>query len=110
MFSIHASNQTTYDKIVKYGNFNKVMENIKWLSREKSKRKYKNIELLFVVHALNYKDMPSFVRIAKSTTFTQHSQATAIGVPDILIKMRLFLSLGMKKYNDLCSVLSDKIF
>ena len=63
----------------------------------KSKRKYKNIELLFVVHALNYKDMPSFVRIAKSTTFTQHSQATAIGVPDILIKMRLFLSLGMKK-------------
>ena len=76
--SIHAAKEKTYNKIVKYGNFKKVIENIKWLSKEKAKGKIQNISLLFVVHKLNYKDMPDFVKMAQkyncNVVFTHYRQ------------------------------------
>ena len=76
--SIHAAKEKTYNKIVKYGNFKKVIENIKWLTKEKAKGKIQNIYLLFVVHKLNYKDMPDFVKLAQkyncNVSFTHYRQ------------------------------------
>ena len=64
-FSIHSACKETYDKIVRFGNFDKVVENLEWISSLKKEGKIENITLVFVVHKLNYKDMPNFVRMAE---------------------------------------------
>lgn len=68
--SIHASNKETYDKIVKFGNFGKVIENIKWLSDEKKDGNIKNIKLIFVINNINYKDIPEFIRMCEKYNAT----------------------------------------
>ena len=65
IFSIHAAHKETYDKIVRYGNFDKVIQNLEWISELKRKGQIQKIILAFVVHKLNYKDMPDFVRLAE---------------------------------------------
>ncbi len=65
MVSIHASNEDTYNKIVKNGNFKKVVENIQWLSSLKKENKIKNLFLAFVISSKNYEDMQNFVEFAK---------------------------------------------
>ena len=64
-FSIHAACKETYDKIVRYGNFEKVYENLRWISSLKKEGKIEDVTMVFVVHKLNYKDMPDFVRLAE---------------------------------------------
>lgn len=66
MVSIHASNEETYNKVVKNGNFKKVEENIRWLKTLKDAKKIKGLFLAFVVNSQNYKDIPDFVEFAKS--------------------------------------------
>ncbi len=65
IFSIHAAKKETYDKIVRYGNFDKVMQNLEWISKLKEQGQIDKIYMAFVVHKLNYKDMPDFVRLAE---------------------------------------------
>lgn len=62
--SIHAATKSTYDKIVIGGNFNKVMQNIKWLSSLKEKKQLKNLRLTFVITSINYKEMINFQKLA----------------------------------------------
>ncbi len=64
-FSIHAACKETYDKIVRYGNFDKVVQNLEWISSLKSNGAVRHLTMIFVVHKLNYKDMPDFVRMAE---------------------------------------------
>lgn len=65
MVSVHGSNEETYNKIVKNGNFQKVSENIKWLSKLKEEHKIDGLYLAFVVSAKNYDDIPNFIEFAK---------------------------------------------
>ena len=65
MVSVHGSNEETYDKVVKNGNFQKVSENIKWLSKLKAEHKIQGLYLAFVVSAKNYDDIPKFIEFAK---------------------------------------------
>ena len=65
IFSIHSACKETYDKIVRYGNFDKVMQNLEWISGLKKQGQIEKIYMAFVVHKLNYKDMPDFVRLAE---------------------------------------------
>lgn len=65
MVSIHASNEETYNAVVKNGNFNKVIENIKWLKNLKNEHKIKELYLAFVVTNKNYQDIPNFIKFAK---------------------------------------------
>ncbi len=64
--SIHAINENTYKTITRNGDFKTVMENVKWLSSIKKEGFLKNLQLSFVVHSLNYKEMPGFVKIAEN--------------------------------------------
>ena len=64
MVSVHAATEKTYNKIVKNGHFNKVAENINWLSGLKKIGKLENIFLAFVVTAKNYEDIPGFIEFA----------------------------------------------
>ncbi|MBE7705100.1 MAG: SPASM domain-containing protein [Cyanobacteria bacterium SIG29] len=65
MVSVHASNEETYNKVVKNGNYKKVLENIKWLSKMRDERKIDGLFLAFVVSAKNYDDIPNFIEFAK---------------------------------------------
>ncbi len=65
MFSIHASNQEVYEKVVKNGNFEKMCENLKLMSELKSEGKIKALYLGFVISSKNYHDIPSFCEFAK---------------------------------------------
>lgn len=65
MVSLHSSNQQTYDKVVKNGDFNKVVKNIKWLKTLKSESKINELYLGFVVSSKNYDDIPNFIEFSK---------------------------------------------
>lgn len=65
MFSIHASNRETYEKVVKHGNFEKMCENLRWLSELKEQKKIKELYLGFVVSSKNYTDIPDFCEFAR---------------------------------------------
>lgn len=64
--SIHASREKTYKKIVNYGNYKKVRENIKLYSNLRKKNLLNRLRFIFVVTAYNYKEMPDFVKLAKN--------------------------------------------
>lgn len=64
--SLHATTKETYEKIVKGIDFDKVIENIKFLSSLKKSGKLNTFYLTFVVTALNYKELPNFVEFAYS--------------------------------------------
>lgn len=65
IFSIHASCEDTYNKVVRFGNYNKVIKNLEWISKLKKQGQINKFILAFVVQKLNYKDMPDFVRLAE---------------------------------------------
>lgn len=65
IFSIHSACKETYDKIVKYGNYERVMQNVEWISNLKKAGQIETFIMAFVVEKFNYKDMPEFVRIAE---------------------------------------------
>lgn len=112
IFSIHASCQETYDKIVRYGNFDKVMENLSWISELKKNGQIKTFIMAFVVHKLNYKDMPDFVRLAEKFDATasfryyrQWANNTEYKYEDMAVFERQH-----EEYSEFVSILQDNIF
>lgn len=63
--SLHSASRWTYNKIVRGGNYGKVMKNLKLYSQMKKEGTLKNFRLVFVVYDENYKDMIDFVKLAK---------------------------------------------
>lgn len=64
--SLHSINANTYKTITVNGNYDLVMRNVKWLSELKKEGILEELILSFVVHKLNYKEMPGFVKIAEN--------------------------------------------
>lgn len=62
--SIPGATKKTYDKIVKNGNYRKLKDNIKFLIKEKDKGNIKEINIIMVIHKLNYKEMPLMAKYA----------------------------------------------
>ena len=63
--SLHATKKETYDKLVINGDFNKVMNNLNFLSELKKERKLDRFILNFVVNAYNYKEMVPYMQMAQ---------------------------------------------
>ena len=63
--SLHAYTEETYNKIVKGGNFKKVIENIKYLSEMKRTGKMDRFELHFTVTSINYKEMINIIKLCR---------------------------------------------
>jgi len=61
--SIDAATEKTYRLLRRGGNFNKLLENLKFL--KELKRKNFRVKLNFVVQKLNYREMLEFVKLAK---------------------------------------------
>ena len=111
-FSIHAACKETYDKIVRYGNFDKVLQNLEWVSSLKKEGKIKDLTMVFVVHKLNYKDMPNFVKLAEKFDavasfryYRQWTNNTEYDYKDMAVFEKFH-----PEYNDFVKILKDKIF
>ena len=65
MVSIHSSTEETYKKIVKNGNYARVIENISWLMQLKEIGMLKDLFFAFVISSKNYEDIPLFIDFAK---------------------------------------------
>jgi radical SAM protein with 4Fe4S-binding SPASM domain len=63
--SLHAVTNKTYDKIVLDSDFNRIMNNIKWLDSIKNKGSIDGFDLIMVVSALNYREMIPFLKFAQ---------------------------------------------
>lgn len=63
--SMHALSKNTYEKIMRGGDFKKLLENLKLFSEMKKENKIEEFSLIFVVNSLNYKEMPKFVEFAE---------------------------------------------
>lgn len=63
--SLHAFTEKTYNKIVKGGNYKKVLENINYLSSLKKNGQIERFELHFTVTSVNYKEIPDMIRLCR---------------------------------------------
>jgi len=63
--SVDAVNRETYKKILRTDAFDRVMKNIELMAEWKRRGKIEWMTINFVVHLLNYKEMPDFVKLAQ---------------------------------------------
>ncbi len=70
--SVHAATKNTYEKIVRGGRWNQLQKNLKYLSDLKKGGKISKFYLMFVLHSLNYQDMPKFVKMANKLGAEAH--------------------------------------
>ena len=63
--SIHSATRKTYEKIMRQDSFDRIMKNLAFVSDWKKKGLVNFIGINFVVHSMNYKEMPAFVKIAE---------------------------------------------
>jgi len=63
--SLDAATKETYDVVRKGGDWEKALENIKYLVTQRKKGNLKYLQLDFVVQDNNFHEMPSFVKLGK---------------------------------------------
>ena len=109
--SIHAASIKTYNKLVERGDFNAIIENVKYLSELKKQGYLSVLQLNFVVTAINYKEMKDFAKFAKKMDakaffINYHRQIDS----DELEKQLDITNKEHPKYNQLVRILKDDIF
>ncbi len=62
--SLHCTSKSTYKKIFRKDNFDTVMKNLEFIKSLKDSNKIQELELMFVICSLNYKEMKDFVKLA----------------------------------------------
>jgi len=63
--SVDATNRETYKKVMRTDAFDRVMKNLELMADWKKQGKIGWITINFVVHIMNYKEMPKFLKIAQ---------------------------------------------
>ena len=109
--SLHTTNERTYNKMIRAGNFKKVMENIRYISELKKKGIIEHFHLNFVVNSINYKEMPDFVKMATKLG----AKAQFLELLDTNLPRPDYAELNIfdekhKHHKDFCRRLNNKIF
>lgn len=60
--SVHANTEKTYNSLIKGGNFEKVCQNLKFISKLKQENIIKKFHMNFTITSLNYHEMVDFAR------------------------------------------------
>lgn len=110
--SMHAATKKTYEKILLASNWERVRENIKWLSSLKNERNLQRLDLYFVVQKMNYKEMIPFIEYAHSVNanvyfWVYRNWGTKFGKK--YNKMAIFEKFH-PEYNKLAKILENPIF
>jgi wyosine [tRNA(Phe)-imidazoG37] synthetase (radical SAM superfamily) len=66
MVSIDAATPATYSVVRRGGDFDRLLQNLDFLSVQRTQNKIKRLWLAFVVQQLNFREMPAFVRMGKA--------------------------------------------
>ncbi len=111
--SLHSASRWTYNKIIRGGNYDKVMSNIKLYSKMKEDNLIKQFRMIFVVYSENYKDMPHFAELAKKNNaiaeFWALRENNVTEVGKNFLKYSL-LNPNHKNHKDLIKMLRKPIF
>ena len=111
--SLDAINKETYKKILRTDGFDTVMKNIELMSEWKKQGKIELITLNFVVHLMNYKEMPEFVKLAQKldalTFFSAYRPWTTAEYHKRYDEVAVFEPYN-KHYKELVKILHNPIF
>jgi len=110
-FSFHSVKKKTYNKLVKRGNYDKVISNIKYIANLYKIGKVQQLEFRFVINSLNYKEMISFARMAKK----YNANVTFLNLLENEDTKDNFSELNVlnpmhRKYNHFIKILKNPIF
>lgn len=110
-FSFHAVKKSTYNKLVKYGNFDRVMKNIKYISELKRLGKVEQLEFRFVINSYNFKEMVKFAQMAQKL----QANVTFLNLLENEDTKELFKELNVidfkhRKHNQFIKLLKNPIF
>ncbi len=110
-FSFHSVKKSTYKKLVKRGNFDKVMTNIKYIADLYKKGKVQQLEFRFVINSINYKEMIPFAKMAKklgaNVTFLNLLENE--DTKDLFEKLNV-IDKNHREYNNFVKLLKNPIF
>ena len=109
--SVHAYTEKTYNKLVNGGNFNKVKENLNYLSDLYKQKKIKQLFMNFTVTSENYKEMLKFTKWAFSLGAVPIF-LNLINMPRVDVKVFNKLNIVDKnhlKYNDFVKTMKKLI-
>ena len=109
--SLHAFKEETYNKIVKGGNYKKVIENLYYLSTLKKSGQIERFELHFTVTSINYKEMPLMIKFAREIG----ANIRFLGLDCSRDLEKLYKKINIQdkhhpKYNDLVNIVHSKEF
>lgn len=111
--SMHASTKKTYEKIMLGSNYSKVLENLKFLAELKKAGQLKALDLYFVVHKINYKEMKDFVNFAQKYSadvyFWEYRKWANKWGEENYNKVAIY-EKSHYLYNDFAKILQDPIF
>lgn len=110
-FSFHSVKKNTYNKLVKRGNFDKVMSNIYYITDLYKQGKVQQLEFRFVINSINYKEMIPFAKMAKKI----NANVTFLNLLENDDTKANFEKLNVinekhKDYNKLVKILKNPIF
>ena len=70
LVSVDAVTRETYKKILRTDAFDRVVKNLELMSKWKKQGKIEYIRINFVLHLMNYKELPEFVKLAQKLDVT----------------------------------------
>ena len=110
-FSFHSVKKSTYNKLVKKGNFDKVIKNIKYIADLKKQGKVDELEFRFVMNSINYKEMIKFAQMAKK----YNAKVTFLNLIENEDTKQTFEKINIlnpnhKDYNKCIKILKNPIF
>ena len=111
--SIHAVNKNTHKKIMRTEGFDTVMENVKLMSEWKKQGKIDWMSINFVVHKMNYKEMPAFAKLAQKldvmALFTVYRKWYSAEYYKKYDEVAVFEPTN-KHYKELAKIMKDPVF
>ena len=111
--SLHSASFWTYNKIVRGGNWGRVMKNMKLYSKMKKDGLIKQFRMIFVVYDENYKDMEKFAELAQKHNAAaefwalRYVQNTELGRD---FDKHSIINKNHKCYKELAKILKKPVF
>lgn len=110
--SLHSATRKTYKKIFRVDKFKDVMKNVEYISSLKKAGKIEDFEIMFVITASNYKDMPAFVKLAEKLDARAAFSACIGGYAEYIMDREEYAVFYQNhhNYNDFVKMMKNPIF
>lgn len=111
--SVDAATPATYAKLRAPGRFDRLLANLEFLAKLRRQNRFGKLELLFVVQADNFAEMPDFVRLGKThgadaVSFLPIDQ-WARGMDDLAYRRAKVWDEAHPSYRRFCDILADPL-